>query len=125
VFHLYERTIQFGHSICERLPGHKDQQHAGFVFDSHKQVIESMLKCIEMNWMAILIGASGFGKTFLVQMLANLCGQKLNVLNVNSEMDTTDLLGGFEQKDFAADLKEAEDSILALSYRLLQPNYVN
>src|SRR5699024_1642324 len=82
-------------------------------------------KCIEMNWMAILIGGSGFGKTFLVQMLANLCGRKLHVLNVNSEMDTNDLLGGFEQKDFAVDLKDAEDIILALSYRLLQQNHNN
>ncbi|KAH9400523.1 AAA ATPase midasin [Tyrophagus putrescentiae] len=124
-YYVQESGIQFGHSICQRVPGFRDQQHLGFLFQSHKQVIESVLKCIEMNWMAILIGAAGSGKTFIVQMLANLCGQRLHIFNVNSEMDTNDLLGGFEQKDFAVDLKEVEDSVLAVAYRLVKQNHQN
>lgn len=43
------------------------------------------------------MGPPGSGKSTLVRVLAELCGQELHVLSVNSEMDTIELLGGFEQ----------------------------
>lgn len=43
------------------------------------------------------MGPPGSGKSTLVHALAELCGQELHVLSVNSEMDTIELLGGFEQ----------------------------
>ena len=43
------------------------------------------------------VGPSSSGKTSMVQVLASLSGRPLNVLHMNSEMDTTELLGGFEQ----------------------------
>lgn len=46
------------------------------------------------------MGPPGSGKSTLVRVLAELCGQELHVLSVNSEMDTIELLGGFEQVSF-------------------------
>lgn len=46
------------------------------------------------------MGPSGAGKSTIVRALAELCGQQLHVLSVNSEMDTIELLGGFEQVRF-------------------------
>lgn len=37
------------------------------------------------------------GKTSLVQLLAHLTGHTLKIMAMNSAMDTTELLGGFEQ----------------------------
>ncbi|XP_072178223.1 midasin-like [Diadema setosum] len=61
--------------------------------------MESIMKCVEMNWMTILVGPSSSGKTSLVHLLAALTGHRLQVLAMNSAMDTTELLGGFEQAD--------------------------
>lgn len=59
--------------------------------------LESLMKCVERGWMAILVGPTASGKTSLVQLLALLTGHRLRVMAMNSAMDTTELLGGFEQ----------------------------
>ena len=46
---------------------------------------------------ALQVGGSASGKTSLVHVLASLTGNRLDVLPMNSAMDTTELLGGFEQ----------------------------
>ncbi|KAK2570712.1 Midasin [Acropora cervicornis] len=61
--------------------------------------MESLMKCVEMNWMTVLVGSRSCGKTSLVHLLAQLTGNKLEVMAMNSAMDTTELLGGFEQAD--------------------------
>lgn len=43
------------------------------------------------------VGPSGCGKSNVVRLLAALTGQKLKSIAVNSAMDTTEILGGFEQ----------------------------
>jgi midasin len=50
-----------------------------------------------MNIFVIQVGPSNSGKSSVVEMLAQLSGNQLNVLAMNSAMDTTELLGGFEQ----------------------------
>lgn len=59
------------------------------------------MKCVEMGWMAILVGPTASGKTSLVRLLALLSGTRLRVMPMNSSMDTTELLGGFEQVTIA------------------------
>ncbi len=47
------------------------------------------------------IGPASCGKTSTVQLLATLTGNTLDIMPMNSAMDTTELLGGFEQvRDF-------------------------
>lgn len=55
------------------------------------------MKCVQMSWMVILVGPASVGKTSLVQLLAQLTGHTLKIMAMNSAMDTTELLGGFEQ----------------------------
>lgn len=50
-----------------------------------------------MSWMVILVGPAAVGKTSLVELLAHLTGHRLKIMAMNSAMDTTELLGGFEQ----------------------------
>uniref|UniRef100_A0A1Y1KUK8 Midasin n=3 Tax=Photinus pyralis TaxID=7054 RepID=A0A1Y1KUK8_PHOPY len=69
-------------------------------------VLRSLAYCVKFNWMAILVGSSGSGKSSSVQALANLVGKTLWTLPVTSSMDTTDILGGFEQVDYTRHLEE-------------------
>lgn len=59
--------------------------------------LESLMKCVEKGWMTILVGPTASGKTSLIRLLALLTGHRLRVMAMNSAMDTTELLGGFEQ----------------------------
>lgn len=43
------------------------------------------------------VGPRSCGKTSLVHLVAQLTGNRLEVMAMNSAMDTTELLGGFEQ----------------------------
>lgn len=59
--------------------------------------LSSLATCVDQGWLSIVVGNSGSGKSSVVRTLAQLCGQKLHTLSVNSAMDTTEILGGFEQ----------------------------
>ncbi|XP_046836565.1 midasin isoform X1 [Vespa crabro] len=71
-----------------------------------RTTLKQLMQCINMNWMSILVGASGCGKSNVVRLLASLVGQKLRCIVVNSAMDTTEILGGFEQIDYNRHLEE-------------------
>ncbi|XP_070306217.1 midasin isoform X2 [Odocoileus virginianus] len=82
------------------------------------QSLESVMKCVQMSWMVILVGPASVGKTSLVQLLAHLTGHTLKIMAVNSAMDTTELLGGFEQVDLTRPwrqlLEKVEGAVRAL-----------
>ncbi|XP_050309360.1 midasin [Anthonomus grandis grandis] len=91
--------------------------------------MRSLAYCVNQNWMAILVGSSGVGKSAAVKTLANLAGKTLRTLPVTSAMDTTDILGGFEQTNYSRHLeeiaKEAEKQTLATVQGLLTEEKVN
>ncbi|XP_067097253.1 midasin [Osmerus mordax] len=99
-FHITPLNLQVGFSVLQRSGG------APVVLDpplsiTHQALrpLESVMKCVEMGWMSILVGPTASGKTSLVRLLALLTGHRLRVMAMNSAMDTTELLGGFEQVD--------------------------
>ncbi len=55
--------------------------------------------CIQQNLPCILVGPSGSGKSVLLQHVASLASKKLVVFSLNADVDTLDLVGGFEQAD--------------------------
>lgn len=65
----------------------------------HLPYIESVLVCIQKSWPCLLVGPSGSGKISMIRHLASCTGVKLAQFSMNSDMDTTDLVGGYEQLD--------------------------
>jgi midasin len=61
--------------------------------------MESVMICIEQNIPCILVGSSGSGKTTLLTHIAAASGRSLTIFPLNSDIDTMDLVGGFEQVD--------------------------
>ena len=79
--------------------------------------IEAVMICIQQNMPCILVGPSGCGKTTIIEHIAAAYGKSLVVFPLNADIDTMDLVGGFEQVDpqraasaFIEKLKEVLDS---------------
>ncbi|NXB28427.1 MDN1 protein, partial [Eulacestoma nigropectus] len=98
-FHINPYNVQIGYSVLSRgnyIP-HSGRTLA--LLHHSLQSLESIMKCVHMSWMVILVGPAAVGKTSLVELLAHLTGHRLKIMAMNSAMDTTELLGGFEQVD--------------------------
>ena len=78
-------------------------------------ITESAMLCVQKKWPCLLVGASGSGKSSLIFQLATGVGADILEIPLNPEMDTTDLVGGFEQidsqRDFSSFLKKLEEII--------------
>ncbi|XP_057977825.1 midasin isoform X2 [Malania oleifera] len=59
--------------------------------------LEAAARCVQLQWLCILIGPSASGKTSLIRLLAQLTGNVLNELNLSSATDISEILGCFEQ----------------------------
>lgn len=84
--------------------------------------VEAVMICVEQNLPCIIVGPSGSGKTAIIQHIAAISGKSLVVFPLNADIDTMDLVGGFEQVDpqraasaFLEELKEFLDSRLLRS----------
>ncbi|XP_056150027.1 midasin [Lampris incognitus] len=111
-FHITPLNLQVGFSVLQRSGG------APVALDpplsiTHQALrpLESLMKCVEMGWMSILVGPTASGKTSLVRLLALLTGHRLRVMAMNSAMDTTELLGGFEQVDIMRPWQQVLESV--------------
>jgi midasin len=63
------------------------------------QEFESIMICVQQNLPCILVGPSGSGKTSVIEYIAAASGKSIVVFPLNADIDTMDLVGGFEQVD--------------------------
>ncbi|XP_064216909.1 midasin isoform X1 [Aotus nancymaae] len=119
LFHITPYDVQLGYSVLSRgscVP--HPSRHPLLLLHQSFQSMESIMKCVQMSWMVILVGPASVGKTTLVQLLAHLTGHTLKIMAMNSAMDTTELLGGFEQVDLIRPwrqlLEKVEGAVRAL-----------
>ncbi|WEJ92653.1 AAA ATPase midasin [Yamadazyma tenuis] len=63
------------------------------------KIIEAALRCVKHNLPLILAGASNSGKTEIVRYMASVVGARLKEFAMNSDVDSMDILGGYEQVD--------------------------
>ncbi|NXJ78761.1 MDN1 protein, partial [Trogon melanurus] len=98
-FHITPYNVQIGYSVLSRgnyIP--RPGRNLSLLHHS-LQSLEPIMKCVHMSWLVILVGPAAAGKSSLVELLAHLTGHRLKIMAMNSAMDTTELLGGFEQVD--------------------------
>ena len=81
------------------------------IHNANLPITESIMVCIQMSWPCLLVGSSSTGITTVIQQLASSVGAELLNVALNPEMDTMDLVGGFEQLD-------AERQIIAFLKRV-------
>ena len=67
-------------------------------------IAESVMICLQNKWPCLLVGPSGSGKTNLILQLATSVGAEVVALPLNPDMDTMDLVGGYEQLNPERDL---------------------
>ncbi|XP_066867568.1 midasin isoform X2 [Kogia breviceps] len=119
LLHIAPGEVQLGYSVLSR-GSYVPPPTCRPLLLLHRslQSLESVMKCVQMSWMVILVGPASVGKTSLVQLLAHLTGHTLKIMAMNSAMDTSELLGGFEQVDLIRPwrqlLEKVEGTVRAL-----------
>ena len=89
---------------------------------SNFQVIESAIRSVNENIPLILTGPTKSGKTELVRFLANVVGVKLCEFAMNSDVDSMDILGGYEQVDLTRAITEITSSVYEILDELVVLN---
>ncbi|CDU22202.1 related to MDN1-Huge dynein-related AAA-type ATPase (midasin) [Sporisorium scitamineum] len=96
---LTPSQARIGHAVLERKPALNALQHRLVLLQSQLPALEALTDCVHKEWLAILVGPTGSGKTSVVRLLAQLAGARLEEFQLNSGTDTMDLIGTFEQYD--------------------------
>lgn len=66
-------------------------------FSQDLRILESLVLCVQHDWPCLLVGPSGSGKSSTIRYLGSLTGAEIVELPLNPDMDTMDLVGGYEQ----------------------------
>ena len=96
-FRISNEWVQVGYATVPRRAVLPHSQAGGVeLLQSLLSPLQDVLKCVEMGWLCIVVGPSASGKTSLIHLAVELTG-----FSMNSSVDTTKLLGSFEQVDLA------------------------
>ncbi|EEH22929.2 hypothetical protein PABG_05140 [Paracoccidioides brasiliensis Pb03] len=60
------------------------------------KTMEQVVSASQLSEPILLVGETGIGKTAMIQQLASLLRQRLTVVNLSQQSESTDLLGGFK-----------------------------
>lgn len=86
-------------------------------------IVESALLAIQNNWPTILVGPSNSGKTDIVRYLATVCGTKVVEFSMNSDIDSMDILGGYEQLDLTRQITRVVNELVDVLCRVLATHF--
>lgn len=73
--------------------------HDHILIPSFFRTQEILCQCIKFNWLGILVGPTGCGKSGCITNIATCMGKKVVEIQLHQGTDISDLLGGFEQVD--------------------------
>ncbi|KNC81071.1 hypothetical protein SARC_06594 [Sphaeroforma arctica JP610] len=100
---LTESHVQVGSTLAKRHHASTADLSVGAreLLATHalRRPLKHVLTASEMRWMSIIVGDSAAGKTSLIRLAASLTGNRLHEFAMNSAVDTSELLGGYEQLD--------------------------
>lgn len=96
-------SLVLGREVCQKIkvPAGSAQRLAAAAsrFASTRSaltIMEQVAASVQMAEPVLLVGETGIGKTTVIQQLATLMRQKLTVVNLSQQSESTDLLGGFK-----------------------------
>ncbi|CAI7672580.1 unnamed protein product [Penicillium pancosmium] len=96
-------SVVLGREVCQKIkvPSGSAQKLAAAAsrFASTRSalsIMEQVAASVQMAEPVLLVGETGIGKTTVIQHLATLMRQKLTVVNLSQQSESTDLLGGFK-----------------------------
>ncbi|ODV67088.1 midasin [Hyphopichia burtonii NRRL Y-1933] len=122
-YHLADDYLQVGGAVIKR----KDIiQYANssnpIPLQSNFPVLESAIRCVNLNLPLILVGPTNSGKTDLVRFLAHVVGAKVDEFAMNSEVDSMDILGGYEQVDLTRSIVALKSEVKEIITELVTIN---
>ena len=82
--------------------------------------VESAGHCVTHSWLVIITGPHGSGKTDVVRVLANVTGNYLHEISMNSATDAMDILGSFEQVDSRGRVTDVVQRVLTLAHEVFR-----
>jgi midasin len=100
--HLSLRNLQVGHSLLRRRDILQPSSAENLALLKWQlPIVETLMTCVQQRTPCVLVGASGTGKSSMIKLLACVMGEELDQLALNADIDTTDIVGGFEQVDLS------------------------
>ncbi|CAM4775034.1 unnamed protein product [Rotaria magnacalcarata] len=125
-FRIDSKTLQIGskkwlrESI--RLPT-LSSTHPILLMRHQLESISSILECLSLSWPILLVGPSSrSSKSTLMHLLSCLCGHPCQTFELNSSIDTNELLGNYEQFNFQ---QYAKHHLNLLKQEYIKSNQIN
>lgn len=97
LFYIDKNVLRVGSAVLQRSNKSLPSLQRHRLLYNQYEALESLMLCVKNNWVSILVGQSGTGKSSLVNLLSDLTGHPLHSITLTSASDTSELLGGFEQ----------------------------
>ena len=95
-----EGVLHVGRSWLELHAASSAGLGAGFALTGHAlRILERLAVAVTCCEAVLLVGETGTGKTAAVQALARAAGARLVVVNLSTQSDSADLLGGFKPRE--------------------------
>lgn len=92
--------LQINDELTKRNPLFSCPTHLSLVpLEGNISLYESALRAIKHNWPLILVGPTNAGKSGIIELLASVVGARVSTFSMNSDVDSMDILGGYEQVD--------------------------
>ncbi|VDK69682.1 unnamed protein product, partial [Onchocerca ochengi] len=93
---LIDEYVRIGKVELKRSDAFHGRQNMKLL-SSQMKLLDKLAVCVKMNWLTLIVGKSGSGKSTTVGILACLLGKELYTIHLTSESDSLELLGSFEQ----------------------------
>ncbi|AGO13937.1 AaceriAGR074Cp [[Ashbya] aceris (nom. inval.)] len=99
-YQVAQDYLQVNAEIVQRKPLVQfDSKKLLVPLQTNYEVYESLIRCINHNWPVILVGPTNAGKTGIIHHIGSLVGANIVEFSMNSDVDSMDILGGYEQVD--------------------------
>ncbi|CAI4046054.1 AAA family ATPase midasin SKDI_12G1560 [Saccharomyces kudriavzevii IFO 1802] len=122
-FKLTDEYVQINNEVSLRNPHYRYPITQNlFPLECNIAVYESVLKTINNNWPLVLVGPSSSGKTETIRFLASILGPKVDVFSMNSDIDSMDILGGYEQVDLTRKISYITEDLVNVVREILSVN---